>query len=129
MPENGFQATLFELPADSPTHLFYVVTDMYRYKSGHTENIIQRMKDRQFNGTLFVSALPCNCERPGEGKNRKCVQEMRWEHTHRRARLPRGEWYTPTAGIEAALRLMFGPDARAMAIVDAVARNHRKAAG
>ena len=129
MPGNGFQGVLFERPEGSPAHFFYVVTDDSSYKSGQSKNVAQRMKHAQLRHTTLVGKIPCNCGLSRDEGYLKCVHEIRWEHVHGQARLPQGEWYKPTPGVQAELRFMFGRDDRAMAIIDQVERNHRQATG
>src|SRR5260370_32213753 len=128
MRGKGFQGVLFERPEGLPAHFFYVVTDDSSYKAGYSKNVARRMKHAQLRHTTLVGTIPCNCGLSREGAYLKCVLEIRWEQTHSRARLPQGEWYKPTSGVQAGLRFMFGRDDRAMGIIDQVERHHSQAA-
>ena len=129
MPEvaDGYCAVLWELPPGSPTHVFYIVTNMTSYKAGYTRELAKRMKgDAQFKGTIVVKAFPCGCPLPAIGTRPECVRETNWKKTHRRARLPLSEWFRDTDSHRAALRFLCGSDDRAMAIIDQVERNNRR---
>lgn len=131
MPEDR-QPVLFELPPGSPTHVFYIRTNLTSYKVGHSKDLPQRIKgDAQFKGTVGVAAFPCGCPLPEVGTIREsvireCVQETNWKHTHRRSRLPFGEWFRDTDSHRAALRFRCSGDDWAMAIIDQVERNNRR---
>jgi len=128
VPEDDlFQATLWELPPGSPTHFFYVFTNLSSYKAGHSKDTTKRRKgDQQYKGTVLVGRTPCNCPLEVLGGRPMCRLEQNWAHTHRRARLPFSEWYRATDGVQAALRFRFSTDDRAMAIIDQVERNNRR---
>lgn len=123
MSEDMYQAVLFP-GYEPPGHFFYVVTDMSSYKTGQARVVEKRMKDRQFNGTVLVGKIPCNCPLQRDGKSREyCQREIEWANAHRNSRLPRGEWYMPAAYVKAALSWLFSDDARALAVIDRVDRN------
>lgn len=129
MPEDAeiYQAMLWEPPPGEPNHVFYHVTNMTSYKSGHSKDLGERMKrDAQFKGTILVKAFPCGCPLPRIGTRPECVRETNWKKTHRRSRLPLSEWFRDTDSYRAALRFMCGGDDRAMAIIDQVERNNRR---
>jgi hypothetical protein len=125
MSEDMYQAVLFP-GYEPPSHFFYVTTDMTSYKNGQARVVEKRMKDRQFNGSVLVGKVACNCELLRDRKGREyCVREIRWADAHRAARLPRGEKYLASTHVQTSLRWMFGDDLRALAIIDRVDRNVR----
>lgn len=126
MPETPYQAVLFS-GYDPPSHFFYVVTNMTAYKNGQAAIVEKRMKDRQFKGTVLVAKIPCECELWIDSKDRRhCWREITWEKAHANSRLPNGEWYMPSAHVQAAYRWLFSDNPRALAIIDRVERNARR---